>query len=229
MYPNQPSYIQYNNYNDPNNPASPYYIPPKDSFKVTTKRTKIIEFLMILTPIVVMLVLSIFTFTDHYRDRQKEYHIQQVIKALRLYYQNSSNVEIKRSYPVSVSATINEVDYEFTLRRHLTGQTPLDRHAYILDQNFPKDPWGVYSEDFINRPVPFNRLERLPIPLDQTRYLEGYSSCNFRFGDEKFSRCYLYASVSNGETFSIAYYSEVRKKFVVHTETRNREFRIDYI
>jgi len=230
MHPNYPYPYPYNPYPNPNGPNNldPYYIQPKSGYSFVTKYVPIIEKLMILGPIAVALVLSGITFWDHYRDQQKAYQINQVVQALRLYYLNSSNLEVKRSYPIAISGELNEVDYEYTLRLHLTGKTPLEKHAYILDKDFPRDPWGTYSKDFVNRPVPYRLLPRFPLATGQISYFEGYESCNFRFGDKQFSRCYLYTSTSNGETFTLAYYSEVRKKFVVYTETRNRQGNLSY-
>ncbi len=203
------------------NPQNPYYIAPKDSFKVTTKRTRFIEFLMIFTPILIALVFTATTFQVHARDNQKLADILQVVQALRLFYSNSSNVEGNRSYPIALDSRLNEVDYEYTLRRHLTGQTALDRHVYIQNENYPTDPWGIYSQSFTQREVPYNRLEKLPFGPGQDKYLESYPSCNLRLTEEKYARCYLYTSAASGESFSLAYYSEVHKGFIVYTEARN--------
>lgn len=199
----------------------PYYIPPTDSFKTTTQKTKFLELLMIVIPIVVSLVLFSINFDKHLKDNQKVFQIQQVIQALRLFYQDSSNVEMRRTYPVSLSSTLNEVDYEYTLQRHLTGLTSLNRHAYILPSDFPSDPWGTYSQNFTNRPVPYKRLEKLPFPADQNSYPEGFKSCNFNGSNTEYARCYLYSSSGSGDSFSLAYYSEVRQGFVIYSETRN--------
>lgn len=204
-----------------NNYNNPYYIPPKDSFKVTTKKVRIIEAIMILIPIVIGLIFFSLTFQVHARDNQKEDDLDQIIQALRLFYINSSNVEASRVYPIALNSQLNEIDFEYTLRRHLTGQTSLDRHAYIPSNKFPTDPWGVYSKDFTDRPVPYNRLDKLPFGTEQVEYIEGYSSCNFNPSQEKFSRCYLYTSSGNGESFQLAYYSEVREGFVIYSEARN--------
>lgn len=200
---------------------NPYYIAPKDSFKVTTKKTKFIELIMIITPLIVGVVLFTSTFDIHNKDNQKSAQISEVIKALRLYYDNSSTIEIKRVYPVALSSNLNEIDYEYTLQRHITGLTTLDTHAYISANDFPKDPWGVYSRNFTDRSVRYNRLERLPLPVDQNSYYEGFLSCNFDISLEKYSRCYLYTSSSSGDSFSLAYYSEVKKGFIIHNEVRN--------
>jgi hypothetical protein len=188
---------------------------------VTTKKVKIIEAIMILTPIVIALVMFGLTFQVHARDHQKEDDLEQVIQALRLFYENSSNIEANRVYPIALNSRLNEVDYEYTLRRHLTGQTKLDRHAYIPNNQFPQDPWGVYSQDFVTRPVAYNRLDKLPFADDQIKYIEGYPSCNFDPSQEKYSRCYLYTSSGSGESFQLAYYSEVRESFIAYSETRN--------
>ncbi len=224
---NYPKQYQNYNYNSGGqqqvNPNNPYYIPPKDSFKITTRRTKIIEGIMVLTPIVVGLVLFGLTFQVHARDSHKEKDIAQIIAALRLFYENSSDVEGNRVYPISLDSQINEVDYEYTLRLHLTGQTRLDRHAYVPEDNYPTDPWGVYTQSLVEREAPFNRLEGLPFSAEQREYLDGFPSCNFNSTERRFSRCYLYASNGSGETFRVGYYSEVREGLVIYSETRNNQ------
>lgn len=160
------------------------------------------------------------------RDSQRQQDIAQVITALRGYYQNSNTVPSNRAYPVAVcSGDLNEVDFELTLRQHLTGLIPeKDPHAYIAPENFPRDRWGRYHSRFADRPIPFRCPGILPSGPQTAAYADDYPSCIFS-SQRRMNTCYLYASSSNGDTYQIGYYSEQAGNFVVYSQFREEPIR----
>ncbi|NJK71335.1 hypothetical protein HC766_00585 [Candidatus Gracilibacteria bacterium] len=157
------------------------------------------------------------------RDEQRFADINNVVIALDNYYLNSSVNPSSRTYPVAnCSFDLNEVDFEFTLREQLTGmRLDLDTHAYIKPDDFPKDNWGVYSQNLNQRKLPYRCSQNLSGDSSDSIYKDEYPSCNFSSTAEKrFRQCYIYTSSNNGDTYQIGYYSEVDKQFIVYRKFR---------
>lgn len=178
------------------------------------------------------------------KDKQKSYDITQVVlPALLEFYQNSAAVENQRFYPIAqCSGDLNEVDYELSLRQHLSGQKlEIETHEYIPNNLFPRDKSGVYSQTLAERKVPHrcpNLLNNIGLDSAANSQLSIYGdfpSCNFRSSTlvrdsqgrsrrvPRYLNCYLYTSSNSGDSFRLAYYSEVRKCFVVYQRFRNQD------
>jgi hypothetical protein len=161
-------------------------------------------------------------------DKQKYAHITKtILPALNDFYKNSSASDSARFYPKSICINpLNSVDYEFTLRRQLTGQVPeIDNHAYISPDKFPNDPQGIYSKKVRERQIPHPCLEKFNLDRERDKdkdIYSNFSSCNFSSSnpDPKYRNCYLYTSTPTGDKYSVGYYSEVFKVFVVFEKFR---------
>jgi hypothetical protein len=165
---------------------------------------------------------------------QKKFQIAQVQKALDSYFVASSNIPGERKYPTSVcSGQPNEVDYEYTLLRHLSGQeTKLNNFAYINDKDFPLDPFGYYSNTKNNRPIKLRICEGV---FDQSNsnqvYPDNLRSCNFQKNhpDTKYRNCYLYSTDNRGFEYQLAYYDEVKDQYVIATKNREQKATITVV
>lgn len=171
---------------------------------------------------------GLFTSNTSLRDQQRKAHIEQVLTAMNQFYQNSSFVPSLRRYPIAVcSNNLNEVDYESTLRLHLIGkQRELDSHIYINEDNFPRDRWGEYATSFDQKKTKF----RCPNILQEgaNNYDDSYPSCDFS-STRNLNKCYLYSSSTNGDSFQLAYWSEVNNRFVVYSKFRDNQVTISTV
>lgn len=160
------------------------------------------------------------------RDAQREFDIAGImVPALQDFYKNSAATESARFYPVSrCSSDLNEVDFEFVLRQHLTGELPeIDQHVYIQPKNYPKDRAGVYSDTFSQRQVEYRCPEKLNFTISgaDRKIYQDYPSCNFQYASS-LSKCYLYTSSATGDTFQIGYYSETTGCFDIYKQFRSQ-------
>ncbi len=181
--------------------------------------------------IILMLIPIIFAFVKGFTDQnilnkddRKRQDITEVMKAIDLSYLNSAPIENTRKYPESkCSGQLNEVDFEYTLNRSLTGRSPKDdTNVYINPQDFPIDPFGDYSTKKSERKIPFRSCPSVQkVENDNILvYKSGQKSCNFQIGSTNLN-CYLYSTDQNGISYKIAYYSEPRKGFVIWDKFRN--------
>ncbi len=159
---------------------------------------------------------------------QKQFQISQVQKALDSYFVGSSNIPGERKYPISLcSGQPNEVDYEYTLLRHLSGQeVNLNNFAYISAKDFPLDPFGSYSTTKTNRPIKLRICEGV---FDQNNpnqvYPGNLRSCNFQKNhpNTQYRNCYLYSTDNRGFEYQLAYYDEVKDQYVIFTKNREQK------
>lgn len=164
------------------------------------------------------------------RDQQRATHIQQVLQALDQFYVNSALQPSERAYPVSVcSSNLNEVDYEWTLKNHLTGkQVELDSHSYIDDSNFPNDPWGSYNSNFRQKAAPFRCTNIFPNGSATTQYIDGRESCDFSSANN-IRYCYLFTSSVNGDSFQLGYWSEQNNAYIVYSRFREDALQVNVL
>jgi hypothetical protein len=193
---------------------------------VPNRFLEILKFLSILVAVVVLAV-SLFVGFDtgnkSMKDLRKRADISQVVTALNLYYENSNKVDGEKKYPLaSCSGVINEVDYEFTLKQFLAGQRPsYDNHPYILMADFPLDPWGNYSKNFNDKKTNLKACTEEYLNTETGLiYPDSSLSCDFDFKQKQYRNCYLYTSSLSGDSFQIAYYSNIKEGFVVFTKYR---------
>ncbi len=161
-------------------------------------------------------------------DEQRLHDISQVVKALDQFYMNSSSLPGNRYYPIAIcSSELNEVDYEYTLKKALAGSVDnLSSHSYIFAGDFPRDRDGNYT-DFLVGDSPEHRcLDNIPIEKDFVSYPDGSQRCKFDLGSNK--SCYLYTSSANGDFYRIAFFARSSKKFIVIEKKRNEPLKISF-
>jgi type II secretory pathway pseudopilin PulG len=166
------------------------------------------------------------------RDKQRAQDISQVIAALLEFYKSSNTIPSNRTYPkATCSESLNEVDFEYGLRRALTGKSvQLDTHVYINPDDYPSDKSGTYSTTFKERKIPYRCTEKLNLAAGATTdtqiYADGTKSCNFNQA-QKYTLCYLYTSSNNGDTFRVGYYKESSGSFVVYRKFRDEPIQVE--
>jgi hypothetical protein len=212
--------------------SSSQYIYDPDSASITgewePRRFNVLEIGIIGFCILSLLGIIVWGFLQQdtkNRDRQREADITgTIIPALEDFYKNSAAVEGSRFYPISrCSGDMNEVDFEFTLRQHLTGQVKeIDPFAYISSDNYPRDNWGTYSESQ-NQPIPFRCPQNLNLStISQNNRIYGnFPRCNFSISNNLY-KCYLYTTSQNGDRFKVGYYSEELKCFIKYEKFRGQ-------
>jgi hypothetical protein len=155
---------------------------------------------------------------------QKERHFKELFKSLDSYFVDSNSIPSARVYPKSLcTGQPNEVDFEYTLRNHLTGKVKeIINHAYIKDQDFPLDPYGEYSYTATERKTPLRNCEQV-FGIQSTKsqiYDNNYKSCNYKRDskDTKFRNCYLYATDEKSFKYQLAFYDEDKDKYIIYSK-----------
>jgi hypothetical protein len=210
--------------------ASEYQNSYNDDFSGLDFRLHILDYLILVICFVLLFVPTIIGFLEQStlnKVAQKDQDINQVIKALDSYFVASDSYPEDRKYPISnCSGQPNEVDYEYTLKNHLAGKvTQLNNFAYIKENDFPKDPFGIYSVRNNERKIKLRNCDQVFKREDNNDliYDSGSSSCNFQRDskNESLRSCYLYGSDNRGSQYQLAYYDENLDKYVVYTKIRN--------
>jgi hypothetical protein len=191
-----------------------------------------------------LFALGFFHQKDIRDDGNKVGDMAYIITALNSYYDDSSEFIESRKYPISrCSSNLNSFDFEYTLRKALTGKNIGDTtQNYIDDQNYPYDKLGKYVSKFSEYDGMKTELIGAHIPIQNCRdalphtesgaeknsYFDNHAICTFdnRFDMLKFDfftnrNCYLYTSTSNGDSYKLAYYSSARNAYVVYSQYRN--------
>ena len=205
-----------------------YYQQYKRYYSKLPRSTNALENTLIVLIILFLIISSVLGFMDtgkQKRDSQKREDILNLIEALEEFYANSRPEQDKRFYPIALcSENPNEIDYEWTLRRHLTGQNKnVDTHMYIAPSDFPRDQSGVYNKLVSDRALPFKCSQVLSSDQEGQVYQDGYPSCNFSTQKPKFKNCYLYVSSNNGDSFSLGYYSQSQNSFIIFSKFRETD------
>lgn len=192
----------------------------------------LLEIGIIIFLLLILLVVTVLGFSNQLaklRDRNRQNEIEQIVWALNMFYENSSLVPNERKYPIAVcSGQLNEVDYEFTLRKYLKGEREeFDSHPYIQGQNpesFLVDNWGNYAVNLDQRSIP---LRNCPNIFARNQdwgglvYPDSFPSCQFRPSDKRFRNCYLYTSTTNGDGYEVGYFSESQQAFIIYYRHRD--------
>ena len=190
---------------------------------------EIIVSLMLPIALLVSLIMGFNGQLTRLRDQNRAAEIEQIVWALNMFYENSSLVPNERKYPIAVcSGQLNEVDYEFTLRKYLKGEREeFDSHPYIQGQNpesFLVDNWGNYAVNLDQRSIP---LRNCPNIFARNQdwgglvYPDSFPSCQFRPSDKRFRNCYLYTSTTNGDGYEVGYFSESQQAFIIYYRHRD--------
>jgi type II secretory pathway pseudopilin PulG len=195
-----------------------------------------VETLVVLFVVITLISITIWGFigqSEKNKDLQKQTDFEvNIIPALIEFYKNSgTGVESTKAYPVAkCSSDLNEVDYEFTLRKTLAGEfKELDTFNYLTKEKFPVDREGIYTLNFNERKIPYRCPEKLNLSTSKNNlpiYEDGFKSCNFS-SLNNFNNCYLYTSSGNGDKFQLAYYSVSDKCFIVYSKFRSENITLD--
>lgn len=202
-------------------PNQSYMQNTQTSYRFNFQLVEVLLLFVCLLILVVTFVFGIITKNTELRDAQRDNNITQVMAALDNFYNASSNVPSQRAYPIArCSNSLNEVDYEYTLRQSLTGKrNNVTLQTFVNPDLWPVDSRGRYAAEFSKRNLPF----RCPNILleNANSYLDNYQSCEFSSNEEK-NFCYLYTSSNNGDSYQIGYYSESKDTFVVYSRFRDQ-------
>jgi hypothetical protein len=182
--------------------------------------------IVVLIPLIIFFVKGFSEQNILNKDDRKRQDITEVMKGLDLFYLNSAVIETNRTYPVSkCSGQLNEVDYEYTLNRSLTGRNlKEDTNIYIDPKDFPNDPFGEFSIKKPDRKTPFRTCPSIQKNENDNIlvYKSGEKSCNFSITEkQKLPNCYLYSTDQNGLSYKIGYYSEQKNGFVIWDKFKN--------
>jgi hypothetical protein len=218
-----------------------YYIPEYNNEPSSYRVVNLLEIILVILVIIGLIISSILGFAsknNDNRDSRRRSEINQIVTALGFYYGNSSGIPNDRRYPVSVcSGQLNEVDYEYTLRKLITGSDPkVSNFAYINNDQFPMDMTGVIADSKSQSRIPKRNCDKgfggFGAKDSDKIYNNEFQSCNFsrdkvdfekaNFWESKsvFQHCYLYSSDDRGFNYQLGYYSEVAGQFVVVSQDR---------
>lgn len=195
---------------------------------------EIIVVLIMIIAIIVSGFMGFFAGSKENQDSQKYHDISEIIKSLDYFYANN------QAYPIrQCSEDLNPIDFEYTLRRNLTGQVAKVGTQNYIKSAFPQDIRGDYTSAYdkyiYNLPCP--SLIQDSAAKNNQIYSDGSSACNYNRSALKTTknpngkvelRCYLYTSSVNGDKYSLGYYSEVEQKFVIVTKFRTDRSRVIY-
>jgi hypothetical protein len=207
-----------------------------DKYDLSEDKLNLLEIGVILFCILSIIGVFIFGFVNQStknRDTQRLNDISQILLALDSFYQNSSIDPSQKYYPIaSCSAQLNEVDFEYSLKQYLTGKRiEKEPHQYINPSNFPKDPWGMYSQKPNQRKIKLRDCPKVfsEVGANSDIYTDQGQSCNFDRKLADYRKCYLYTSSSNGDKFELAYYSEQTGTFMVYSRFQNLPLRTESV
>jgi Tfp pilus assembly protein PilE len=193
--------------------------------------SNLLEIVLPILSLIVLVGVSIWGFWSQHvnaRSLQKQADMQNILAALEDFYQNSDPIPGKRNYPkAKCQGKLNSVDYEYTLRRILTGQQPsIDTHTFISSQDFPQDPWGKHTTQLggHSRNTLPNCSVTQKFPSDRQLVYPDLktSSCLYNPRREGYRQCYLYTTSVIGDSFQLAYYDSSQSRFVIYTKFRNQ-------
>ncbi|GAB4147726.1 MAG: hypothetical protein OHK0017_09740 [Patescibacteria group bacterium] len=190
-----------------------------------------LEIIVIIIALIATLISFIWGFNvanAENHDKQKQSDIGQVIEALDYFYANN------KAYPIrQCSEDLNPIDYEYFLRRNLTGKVSrIGTENYITTAEFPKDLSGKYvtkAEDYqYNIPCPSVIQES--VKSTGNIYADSSKACNFSRsnagGRTVMLNCYLYTSSVTGDSYQLGYFSESRKSFIIVSKYRTNNLEV---
>ena len=164
--------------------AESYYDYSQYNTNTQSGGLNLFEKFLILVMIIPLIISFLKGFADQNilnKDDRKRQDITEVMKAIDLSYLNSAPIENTRKYPASkCSGQLNEVDFEYTLNRSLTGRSPKeDTNIYINPKDFPVDPFGDYSTKKSERKIPFRSCPSVQ-KVENDNIQIGRASCRER-------------------------------------------------
>lgn len=159
---------------------------------------------------------------------KKDNDISEVIKALDLYYVDSSKIPSEQTYPLAVcSGRPNEVDFEYTLKNVLAGENKAkSTFAYIAKNNFPVDTSGEYVNRINDKKVKLRDCAKVfgSKKIVDYIYPDQSQSCSFDKDqiDPKYKSCYIYSTDTLGFEYKIGYYDQYKNHYVIFTKNRDQ-------
>lgn len=198
-------------------------------------RLHFFDYVLILVSTVALICAIFFGIVEQNQVNEvtkKQNDITQVIKALDMYYADSSKIPSQRKYPIAVcNGKPNEVDFEYTLKNALGGRIKSQNtFAYIQPNDFPLDTSGEYATKLADKKV---KLRDCPKVFGTTKtgdyiYPDQSQSCNFESGslNNQYRSCYIYASDNLGFQFQIGFFDQYKGTFTIYTKTRDQPLQI---
>lgn len=157
---------------------------------------------------------------------KKSNDIAQVIKALDMYYVDSSKIPSERKYPIAVcNGKPNEVDFEYTLKNALGGKIKSQNNfAYIRASDFPYDTSGEYANKLSDKKIKLRECPKVFGNKKDYIYSDQSQSCSFDSSslNNKYRSCYIYASDNLGFEYKIGFYDQYKSTFTIYTKTRDQ-------
>ena len=161
---------------------------------------------------------------------KKQNDISQIIKALDLYYADSSKIPSMRKYPIAVcNGKPNEVDFEYTLKNSLGGKVKSQNNfAYIKSDVFPYDTSGEYANKLSDKKVKLRDCPRVFANKKDFIYPDQSQSCSFDAANinNKYRSCYIYASDNLGFQYQIGYFDQYKKTYTIYNKIRDQPIAI---
>jgi hypothetical protein len=163
---------------------------------------------------------------------KKQNDIEQVVKALDLYYADSSKIPSERKYPIAVcNGKPNEVDFEYTLKNALGGKiASKNNFIYIKPSDFPYDTSGEYANKLADKKI---KLRDCPKVFGSKKnqdfiYPDQSQSCSFESANvnNKYRSCYIYASDNLGFQYQIGFFDQYETTFTIYTKTRDQPIQV---
>ncbi len=215
-----------------------YYIQDHSQTQSGVNMLEIILVSLVIAGIVISGILGFLSKNNDNRDIRRDTQINIVIKALGLFYGDSSRIPNDRRYPISrCSGQLNEVDYEYTLKKTLTGNEPkINNFSYITEANFPIDEGGITVANVADSRISKRGCDKSFGGFDPKKnkiYNNEWNGCEFsrektdeyklQFWESKnkFLQCFLYSSDDRGFEYSLAYFSEADNNFVIYSQKLN--------
>jgi hypothetical protein len=198
-------------------------------------RLHFFDYVLILISTVCLVCAIFFGITEQNQVNEitkKNNDINQVVKALDLYYADSSKIPSERKYPIAVcNGKPNEVDFEYTLRNALAGKVvSKNNYAYIKDVDFPYDTSGEYANKLTTKKVKLRDCPKVFGTKKNLDYIypDQSQSCSFEAANlnSKYQSCYIYASDNLGFEYKLGFFDQYKGTFTIYAKTRDQPIQI---
>lgn len=161
---------------------------------------------------------------------KKQNDIDQIAKALDMYYNDSSKIPSMRKYPIAVcNGKPNEVDFEYTLKNALGGKIKSQNNfPYIKTSDFPYDTSGEYANKLADKKVKLRDCPKVFGNKKDFIYSDKSQSCSFEAINvsNKYRSCYIYASDNLGFQYQLGYFDQYKNTYTIYTKTRDQPVQI---
>jgi type II secretory pathway pseudopilin PulG len=199
--------------------------------EINYDRLHFFDYLLIGVSIVAVLMAIVYGVIEQNQVNEitkKDNDISEIIKALDMYYADSSKIPSEQTYPLAVcNGRPNEIDFEYTLKYALAGENKSkSTFAYIDKKNFPIDTSGEYAFKITDKKVKLRDCSKVfgNKKITDFIYPDQSASCSFEKEnvDPKYKNCYIYSTDTLGFEYKIGYYDQYKNYFVIYTKVRNQ-------